>query len=68
MKDTASFLLKVFVLSAGLSLLIKIGGPALSTQSLNQRQLNHLAIAIILTPSLTLGAVLGLKLFLKRTA
>ena len=68
MNDTASFLLKVFLVSAGISLLIEVGGPGLSTQSLDTQQLNQVAIATILTPSLIIGTFLGLKFLLDRPA
>lgn len=63
-KDTVSFLLKVLALSAGVSVLIKVGGPSLSVARLEGVALNYVAIALITLPSLIVGAFL---LFRSRT-
>ncbi|MEL6938246.1 MAG: hypothetical protein AAFO84_03535 [Cyanobacteria bacterium J06598_1] len=62
MKDTAGFLLKVLALSAGLSVLIKVGGPGLPVAGLEGNALNYLAIALVTLPSIVVGTVLYLKL------
>ncbi len=66
MKEIASFLLKVLVLSAGLSVLIKVAGPLFVAQGwaqkgLQGRSLNYLAIAIVTLPSLAIGTFLLFK-------
>ncbi len=61
MNDTASFLLKVLFLSAGLSFLIKLGGPSLAVQTLNVPALSRISLIIIVLPSLTVGAFLLIK-------
>ena len=61
MNDAVSFLAKVFFLSAALSVLIKFGGPLLPIATLEGTGLNLVAIALILMPALTVGALLWLK-------
>ncbi len=56
--DTLIFLAKVIVSSAALSALIKFGGPLLPIAGLAGVDLNRVAIALILTPSLTIAALL----------
>ncbi len=63
MNDTASFLLKVIVISAVLSLLVKYGGQMLPLPAADN--LNQWAIAIVLLPSFALG--IGLVSILKKT-
>lgn len=58
MKDTLSFLVKVIVASAALSVMIKFGGPLLPVANLAGAELNWVAIALILTPSLTVAILL----------
>ena len=64
-KEMAGFLLKVLVLSAGLSILIKVTGPSLVgqnwAQKLQGRSLNYLAIALVTLPSLVVGTFLFFK-------
>lgn len=59
--DIARFLLKVLVVSLGVSLLIKLGGPMLPMQGLEGRSLNQLAIFLILLPSTVMGSFLLIK-------
>jgi len=61
MNDTAGFLLKVLLLSAGLSFLIKLAGPSLPLQGIETPTLNYLAIAIITFPSILVGIFLSFK-------
>lgn len=58
MNDTASFLLKVFLLSALLSLLIKYGGPLLPIAAPYTAGLNGLVTLIIVLPSVVIGVAL----------
>ncbi len=63
MNDKARFVVKVILLSAALSALIKYGGPLLPfqmpyTPAANQG-LNALVIAIILLPSLVIALIIG---------
>ncbi|MGD1900113.1 MAG: hypothetical protein ACFB16_24610, partial [Phormidesmis sp.] len=60
-RDVAIFLLKVLVLSAGLSVLIKTGGPVLPLAEIEGKALNYLAIALVTLPSLILGSLLYVK-------
>ncbi|MGC1524591.1 MAG: hypothetical protein WA783_00935 [Phormidesmis sp.] len=64
-KEMAGFLLKVLVLSAGLSILIKVAGPSLVgqgwAQKLQGRSLNYVAIALVTLPSLVVGTFLFFK-------
>lgn len=62
MNDTLSFLTKVIISSAALSVLIKFGGPLLPVTTLTGTDLNRVAIAFILTPAL----VVALFLYLSR--
>ncbi|MEL6854728.1 MAG: hypothetical protein AAFO83_06415 [Cyanobacteria bacterium J06607_13] len=66
MQDNTRFLLKVIAFSALLSVLIKVGGPAISLKSVDSRTLNRWAIAIVLMPSLTVGSILGARLWRDR--
>lgn len=59
--DIARFLLKVLVVSLGVSLLIKLGGPMLPMQGLEGRSLNQLAIFLILLPSTVMCSFLLIK-------
>ncbi|MEL6814221.1 MAG: hypothetical protein AAFP03_05320 [Cyanobacteria bacterium J06598_3] len=63
MNDTGSFLLKVILLSALLSVLIKVGGPALPIRAPFTESLNGLVTAIVVLPSVLIGVVMlmGLK-------
>ncbi|CBN58949.1 MULTISPECIES: hypothetical protein [Kamptonema] len=54
MNTNISPILKIFSLSAALSLTIKYGGPSLSVPSSNA-----IALIAILTPSIILAALLG---------
>lgn len=54
----ASFLVKVVVVSALLSLLLKYGGPLLPIAAPYTNRLNGLVTAIILLPSLAIGTAL----------
>ncbi|MGC1308846.1 MAG: hypothetical protein WA885_16590 [Phormidesmis sp.] len=63
MNDTNSFLVKVIVLSALLSLLIKYGGPLLPIAAPYTERLNGLVTAIVLLPSIAIG--LSLLIILK---
>jgi|GEM_PF-1162175 len=56
-KSSLAFLLKVFGLSASLSIAIKSLGPRLPFPESN----NSLALAIVLAPSLLLGLLLLLR-------
>jgi hypothetical protein len=56
--DTLIFLAKVIVSSAALSALIKFGGPLLPVAGLAGAELNRIAIALILTPSLIVATFL----------
>lgn len=58
MSDIASFLAKVFFLSAALSGLIKWGGPLLPIATLEGTGLNLVAITLIITPALTVAILL----------
>ncbi|EDX85582.1 hypothetical protein S7335_3283 [Synechococcus sp. PCC 7335] len=57
-KDTLIFLAKVLVSSAALSVLIKFGGPLLPVAGLAGSALNWVAIALIITPALTVAIFL----------
>ena len=61
MKDTASFLIKVLLLSTIASVLIKVAGPSLPLQFIEVTALNYLAVIIITLPSLALGTFLWFK-------
>ncbi len=65
MNDTASFLLKVLVISAALSGLIKYGGQLLPLQAPYTDGLNGLVTAIVVLPSIVIG--IGLFVTLKRS-
>ena len=65
MNDTASFLAKVIILSALLSLLIKYGGPLLPLRSPFTSSLNGLVTAIVVLPSTVIG--IGLVALLNRS-
>ena len=54
----ASFILKIVLLSAGLSYLIKYGGAYLPLQPTTAT-----ALAIVLTPSLAIGLILGWRYY-----
>lgn len=56
--DTLIFLAKVIVSSAALSALIKFGGPLLPVANLAGADLNRVAIALIITPSVTVAILL----------
>lgn len=56
--STVSFLVKVVVASALLSLLLKYGGPLLPIAAPYTDRLNGLVTAIILLPSLVIGTAL----------
>ncbi len=56
--DTLIFLAKVIVSSAALSALIKFGGPLLPVAGLAGAELNRVAIALIITPSITVAILL----------
>ena len=65
MNDSTRFIIKVILLSAAFSLLIKYGGPLLPfqmpyTPAANQG-LNGIVIAIVVLPSLVLGIALASK-------
>ena len=65
MNDITRFIIKVILLSAALSLLIKYGGPLLPfqmpyTPAANQG-LNGTVIAIVVLPSLVIGIGLASK-------
>ena len=60
MNSNVSFLVKVIVLSALLSVAIKLAGPWISVPAGDR--LNQIAIAIVLLPSLIIGAALTLAL------
>jgi len=57
-RDTLVFLAKVIVSSAALSALIKFGGPLLPVADLAGAELNRVAIALILCPSLIVAIFL----------
>ncbi|NES93274.1 hypothetical protein [Okeania sp. SIO2B9] len=57
MNNQITFILKVLILSAGLSLLIKYAGPYLSISSTATN-----AIIAVLTPPIVVGILLGLRL------
>lgn len=57
MNNKITFILKVLILSAGLSLLIKYGGPYLSISS---TAIN--ALIAVLTPPIVVGILLGWRL------
>ncbi len=57
MNDTVSFLIKIIVLSALLSLVIKYGGPLLPFAA-PFTDLNGLVTAIVVLPSLVIGIAL----------
>lgn len=63
MNDTGSFLIKVILLSALLSVVIKVGGPMLPIRPPFTESLNGLVATIVVLPSVVIGAVLlvGLK-------
>ena len=65
MNHTAGFVIKVIVLSAILSLLVKYGGRLLPLSAPYTEHLNGLVIAIVVLPSLAIGA--GLLLALKKS-
>ncbi len=56
--DTLIFLAKVIVSSAALSALIKFGGPLLPVADLAGTELNRVAIALIITPSIIVAIFL----------
>lgn len=60
--NAASFLIKVIVASALLSLLLKYGGQLLPIAAPYTEELNGLVTAIIITPSLLIGVLLVLLL------
>jgi len=60
MKNSAQFLLKVILLSAAVSVLIKWSGTSLSVEAMNPDRLNQVATVLILLPSLILGSILAL--------
>ncbi|NEP82517.1 MAG: hypothetical protein F6K39_32865 [Okeania sp. SIO3B3] len=57
MNNKVTFILKVLILSAGLSLLIKYGGPYFSISSTANN-----AIIAVLTPPIVVGILLGWRL------
>jgi len=59
MNDNAQFLLKVILLSAIVSLLIKWSGTGLSVNTINADRLNQIATVLILLPSLIVGSFLA---------
>ncbi|MEO0771432.1 MAG: hypothetical protein AAFY72_18765 [Cyanobacteria bacterium J06649_4] len=65
MKDalngTTFFLVKVFALSALLSLSIKGAGRWIAVEEIEGQWLNSFAIALVLLPSLTIGTLLFLN-------
>ena len=61
--SVAGFLIKVIVASVLLSLLIKYAGPLLPIDAPYTERLNGLVVAIVLLPSLAIGA--GLVFLLK---
>lgn len=63
MNSAISFLVKVIVASAVLSLLIKYGGPLLAIDEPFTERLNGLVTAIVLLPSTAIG--IGLFFLLK---
>lgn len=58
---TAGFLAKVVVASALLSVAIKYGGPLLPVSAPFTESLNGVVLAIVIVPSVVVGAVLLLK-------
>ncbi len=58
MNNAAGFLVKVTVLSALLSLVIKYGGPLLPIAAPFTDDLNSLVTAIVVLPSLIIGIAL----------
>ena len=66
--STISFLVKVAIASALLSLLLKYGGPLLPIAAPYTNRLNGLVTAIILLPSLTIGAALVFLLKSQRSS
>ncbi|MFK8185116.1 MAG: hypothetical protein AB8B99_17225 [Phormidesmis sp.] len=60
--DTISFLVKVVVLSAALSCLIKYGGALLPFTAPFTASLNGLVTAVVLFPSLLIGAALLIQI------
>lgn len=56
MNNSVSFVIKVIALSAALSFLIKLGGPLLPLSLPYTTDLNGLAIACVVLPSVLLGA------------
>ena len=66
--STVSFLVKVVVASALLSWVLKHGGPLLPVAAPYTERLNGLVIAIILLPSLAIGAALIFLLKAQRPA
>lgn len=66
MNDNTVFLVKVIGLSAVLSLLIKYGGPLLPVAAAvaaeKAENLNGLATAIVILPSLIMGVILLIAL------
>ena len=68
MNDSVSFVIKVIVLSAALSFLIKLGGPLLPLSSPYTADLDGLVIVCVILPSLLLGAGLTiLSIYAKRS-
>ena len=61
-RNAASFLIKVIVISALLSLVLKYGGQLLPISAPYTAKLNGLVTAIIITPSLLIGIALTLLL------
>lgn len=61
LNGTTFFLVKVFALSALLSLIIKGAGQVISVEVLDGQWLNYLAIALVLLPSFTIGTLLFLN-------
>lgn len=61
MNDTLGFLAKVVVASAALSAMIKFGGPMLPIATLTGADLNWVAIALIVTPSITVAILLWIS-------
>ena len=66
MNNTVGFVVKVILLSAILSWLIKYGGRSLPITAPYTESLNSLVMAIVVFPSLAIGA--GLLLALKKNA
>jgi hypothetical protein len=57
-RDTLDFLVKILLLSALLSAVIKYGGPLLPVVAPFTERLNTLVTAIVVLPSLLISAVL----------